>query len=69
MKDDLRQRQAQWRRFHDWEADHPGKIESSSALKLIGEWVDFYLSRHTLPPDLPDGRGIRKMHQAFSRLF
>ena len=47
-KDQWRKREAQWKKFHAWEAEHAAlKLSPSERLAEIGSLVDWVLRRHS----------------------
>jgi hypothetical protein len=55
-------------RFEVWEKDQSGFKNPKESLRLIGEWVDFFLSRHPRRRQIPDVRGIQIMLRRLSVL-
>ncbi len=61
---DFQSAQKKWRNFYRWEAIRAKKESKLPAsLRLIGEWVDFYLKRHSRKPAKVDVSGIQKMQR------
>lgn len=60
----LKDRKRIWRRFEKWEAQEKASIKNP--LHLIGEWVDFFLSKHPKHLDRLSVRGIAKMRRSLS---
>lgn len=65
----LRKRNQVWRQFKKWETQQQeSPMNRQKQLKLIGEWVDFFLSKHPIHSDRPNVLGIKKMHRSLSHL-
>ena len=65
----LRLSQERWRQFREWEEkEEITHRQWAQDLKLIGEWVDFYLKRYPPQPEVPDARGIQRMQKLLSYL-
>ena len=67
MKHILGTRKKKWDRFQKWEVRQGTSQDIEKTFHLIGEWVDFFLSKHPNRSHPPDVRGIKKMHQSLSR--
>ena len=69
MKNIFEESKKKWGRFHAWELHQKTRPDVEKTFKLIGGWVDFFLSKY--PPkhyQFPDARGIQKMHKRLSCL-
>ena len=69
----LKSREKDWKEFRRWGKKYPArKLSAQAALKLIGEWVDFYFHRHARfklhSHSAMDVRGIERMHDMLSQL-
>ena len=68
MKSIFRESKKKWNRFHAWESRQKIRADGGKTFGLIGEWVDFFLLRHSHSSQKPDTRGIQKMHERLSCL-
>ena len=68
MKVTFKERQRNWRRFEKWEARRKKSKDMKKTLQLIGEWVDFFLSRHPKRSNRPNVQGIQEMHRSLSHI-
>ena len=56
------------KKFRAWEERQGYDRDYRQAFRMIGEYVRFYLSRHSRRTESPDVSGIEKMRQILSRL-
>jgi len=65
-KEKLRNRFAAFKRFNDWEKEHPETVEAREALAAVGTIYNL------MPPEsrnsFPDLRGIKAMQSALSHI-
>ena len=69
MKSAFKENKKKWGRFHAWELHQKTRASVGTTFRLIGSWVDFFLSKHPHPfPKFPNVHGIQKMHRSLSCL-
>ena len=67
-KQAFEERRKSWVLFHQWEAQRQPPRDDRNTLRLIGECVDFFISRHSQRSKRPDVSGILEMRRRLSLL-
>ncbi len=68
VRDGYVKRRKSWERFKDWEVRQKVTRSHQETIKLIGAWVDFFLSKHPKRFQRPTVDGIKRMRQNLSHL-
>ncbi len=69
LKEQLRERELQWKLFHEWEEAHPPKDRNLEAVMadLSAIWRRFPEDVRTTDPD-PEKLGLRRLRETLRKL-
>lgn len=67
-REDWKGRLKDWQRFEEWQRKEESHLSPQDALRIVGEWVDFFLARYPASPPPVPGEGVKKLHEALSHI-